>query len=232
MSALSNKQQEIRRAIQASKAPGVVRAVVDRRLTYLTWPRLHSLQRACRDVAEVPGDVVECGVGLGGSGVVLASLTGRPYHGYDVFGMVPPPGSCDSFDAHARYQELATGHGRGPGGERYFGYRRDLAAVVSSTFTSFGLRDAQLHQGRFADTLHPQAPVALAHVDCEWHDAVAICLQRLEPWLAPGAVVVVDDYFAFAGVRAATDAFTAAHPEFELLRAPEHLVLRRALQPL
>jgi asparagine synthase (glutamine-hydrolysing) len=227
MSALSNKQQEIRRAIQSSKAPGVARTVVDRRLTYLSWPRLHSLQRAVREIEEVPGDVVECGVGLGGSGIVLASLSRRPYHGYDVFGMVPPPGASDSFDAHARYHQIAGGQVRGPGGDPYFGYRRDLIGTVTDTFARFGLRDVTLHQGRFEETLHPQAPVALAHVDCEWHDAVALCLARLEPWLSPGAIVVVDDYFAFAGVRSATDAFVAAHPEFEFLRSPEHLVLRR-----
>jgi asparagine synthase (glutamine-hydrolysing) len=228
MSALSNKQDEIRRAIQSSRAPSVVRAVVDRRLTYLTWPRLHSLQRACREIAEVPGDVVECGVGLGGSGVVLASLAGRPYHGYDVFGMVPPPGISDSFDAHARYRQITGGRVRGPGGDPYFGYRRDLLGRVTETFSSFGLRDVTLHQGQFADTLRPTAPVALAHVDCEWHDSVALALERLEPWLGPGAIVIVDDYFAFNGVRAATDAFVAAHPGFESLRTPEHLVLRRA----
>lgn len=227
MSALSNKQQEIRRAIQSSKAPGVARTVVDRRLTYLTWPRLHSLQRAVRDVEEVPGDIVECGVGLGGSGVVLASLSRRPYHGYDVFGMVPPPGGGDAFDAHARYHQIVGGQVRGPGGDPYFGYRRDLIGTVTDTFARFGLREVTLHQGRFEETLHPQAPVALAHVDCEWHDAVAVCLARLEPWLGRGAVVVVDDYFAFAGVRTATDAFVAQHPEFEVLRSPEHLVLRR-----
>jgi len=228
MSALSNKQDEIRRAIQSSRAPSVVRAVVDRRLTYLTWPRLHSLQRACREIAEVPGDVVECGVGLGGSGVVLASLAGRPYHGYDVFGMVPPPGISDSFDAHARYRQITGGRVRGPGGDPYFGYRRDLLGRVTETFSSFGLRDVTLHQGQFADTLRPTAPVALAHVDCEWHDSVALALERLEPWLGPGAIVIVDDYFAFNGVRAATDAFVAAHPGFESVRTPEHLVLRRA----
>lgn len=227
MSALSNKQQEIRRAIQSSKAPGVARTVVDRRLTYLTWPRLVSLQRACREIEEVPGDVVECGVGLGGSGVVLASLSRRPYHGYDVFGMVPPPGAADAFEAHARYQQIAGGKGRGPGGDPYFGYRRDLLGTVTDTFARFGLRDVTLHQGRFEETLRPQAPVALAHVDCEWHDPVALCLERLEPWLGPGSLVVVDDYFAYAGVRAATDAFLNAHSDFRTLRAPEHLVLRR-----
>src|SRR4051812_2990956 len=172
MSALSSKQEEIRRAIQSSRAPGIARAVVDRRLTYLTWRRLQSLERACREIAEVPGDVVECGVGLGGSGIVLAKLTRRRYHGYDVFGMVPPPGASDSLDAHARYQQLKTGRGRGPGGDPYFGYRRDLLGAVTQSFSGFGLHDARLHPGRFEDTLHPQAPVALAHVDCEWRDAV------------------------------------------------------------
>src|SRR3954467_13714501 len=139
MSALSNKQKEIRRAIQSSKAPGVVRTVVDRRLTYLTWPRLHSLQRACREIEEVPGDVLECGVGLGGSGIVLATLSGRPYRGYDVFGMAPAPGAHDGFDAHARYQQITGGKGQGPGGDPYFGYRRDLHAAVTQNFASFGL---------------------------------------------------------------------------------------------
>ena len=100
--------------------------------------------------------------------------------------------------------------------------------TVTETFASFGLRESvTLHQGHFEETLHPQAPIALAHVDCEWHDAVALCLERLEPWLSPRAIVVLDDYFAFAGVRRATDAFVEAHPEFQPLRSPEHLVLRR-----
>jgi asparagine synthase (glutamine-hydrolysing) len=228
MSALSSKQEEIRRAIQSSRAPAVVRAVVERRLTYLSWPRLQSLQRACREIAEVPGDVVECGVGLGGSGVVLASLSGRRYHGFDVFGMVPPPGASDGFDAHARYDQIVRGGGQGPGGERYFGYRRDLLGAVHETFANFRVRDVTLHAGPFADTLRPDAPVALAHIDCEWHDSVALCLERLEPWLQSGAIVVIDDYFAFTGVRAAADSFLAAHPSFEMLRSPEHLVLRRA----
>jgi O-methyltransferase len=172
MSTPSNKRHEIRSAIQSSRAPAVVRSVVDRRLTYLTWPRLFSLQRACAEIAEVPGDVVECGVGLGGSGVVLATLTRRPYHGYDVFGMVPPPGASDAFDAQTRYQQIAGGKGRGPGGEPYWGYRRDLLGTVTQTFASFGLDTISLHQGHFADTLHLTAPVALAHVDCarRWLD--------------------------------------------------------------
>jgi asparagine synthase (glutamine-hydrolysing) len=227
MSALSSKQDEIRRAIQSSRAPAVVREVVHRRLTYLTWPRLHSLHRACREIAEVPGDVVECGVGLGGSGIVLATLSGRPYRGFDVFGMAPPPGGNDGFDAHARYQQLTGGKGRGPGGDPYFGYRRDLHATVAQTFASFGLRDVELTCGHFEDTLHPDAPIAIAHIDCEWHDPVALALSRLEPQLGAGSIVVVDDYLAFQGVRAATDAFLAAHPGFEVVRRPEHLVLRR-----
>lgn len=230
MSALANKQNEIRQAIQRSRAPAVVRAVVERRLTYLSWARLQSLQRACREIEEVPGAVVECGVGLGGSGVVLASLSRRRYDGYDVFGMVPPPGPHDGADARARFEQLAGGRLRGPQGERHYAYSRDLRRSVEGTFASFGIRDFSLHEGRFAATLRPSAPVALAHVDCEWHDAVALSLQRLEPWLGPGSIVVVDDYFAFAGVRAATDAFLAAHPGFETLRTPEHLVLRRTLQ--
>ena len=79
------------------------------------------------------------------TGVVLATLSRRPYHGHDVFGMVPPPGASDSFDAHARYHQIAGGQVRGPGGDPYFGYRHDLLGTVTETFAGFGLRDVTLH---------------------------------------------------------------------------------------
>jgi O-methyltransferase len=84
-----------------------------------------------------------------------------------------------------------------------------------------------LHQGRCEDTVRPAGPIAIAHVDCEWHDPVAVALERLEPCLRTGAMAIVDDYFAYAGVRAATDAFLRAHPAFQVVRSPEHVVIRR-----
>ena len=53
---------------------GLGRKVRRDHLTYLTYERLASLQRAADEVRAIPGAVIECGVALGGSGIVLARL--------------------------------------------------------------------------------------------------------------------------------------------------------------
>jgi hypothetical protein len=78
-----------------------------------------------------------------------------------------------------------------------------------------------LHEGLFEDMLHPRRPVALAHVDSDWHDPVATCLERIAPHLSPGGFIVLDDYDDYddyGGCRDATDAFLARRPGFELAR--------------
>jgi O-methyltransferase len=88
----------------------------------------------------------------------------------------------------------------------------------------------QLHRGLFEDTLHPDRPVAFAHVDCDWHDPVALSLARIYPHLSPGGYLVVDDYYAYGGATAAVDAFRSAHPELVVVESgqSEHMLLRRA----
>ena len=87
-----------------------------------------------------------------------------------------------------------------------------------------------LHRGLFEDTLKPSEAVAFAHIDCDWHDPVGLSLERIHPHLSPGALVVIDDYYAYGGARSAVDQFLAAHPDLRAApsRDREHLVLRRA----
>ncbi|HWI72543.1 MAG TPA: TylF/MycF/NovP-related O-methyltransferase [Baekduia sp.] len=192
------------------------RTVRARRLTYLTPRRLLDLQ-SCADAVNaeaVPGDVVECGVALGGSAILLASMKGeeRAFHGYDVFGLIPPPGPNDPPEAHARHAEIASGSSPGLGGDVYYGYQDDLLQRVTNAFTTFGLTvgdadDIHLHRGLFDDTLAVERPVALAHVDSDWFDPVDTCLRRIAPHLEPGGFIVLDDYNDYGGCRAAADAY-------------------------
>jgi asparagine synthase (glutamine-hydrolysing) len=62
-------------------------------------------------------------------------------------------------------------------------------------------------KGLFQDTMHFAEPVALAHVDGDWYESVMTCLTRLDPVLVPGGVMVIDDYDAWSGCRAAVDEF-------------------------
>ena len=110
---------------------------------------------------DVPGDVAEFGMALGGSAIVLArhaTRRGRGFHGFDVFGMIPPPTSeKDDDKSRDRYRKIATGESRGLGGDLYYGYRDDLYADVCRSFTRFGLEidnsTVSLHKGLFEETL-------------------------------------------------------------------------------
>ena len=71
------------------------------------------------------------------------------------------------------------------------------------------------HEGLFEDTLHPDGPVAVAHLDGDWYQSLIVCLERIEPVLSPGGVLVIDDYEAWSGAQRAVDDFLA-RPEVTL----------------
>src|SRR5687768_16893663 len=85
-------------------------AVRNERLTYLSVEKFSRLEETVREVLErqIPGDVLEFGVALGGSGIVLAKHAvhaGRAFHGFDVFGMIPEPASeKDDVKSKDRYK--------------------------------------------------------------------------------------------------------------------------------
>jgi len=216
LSTVTHKAANLRAQRSLSTIAKDVRA---RRLTYLTPRRLLALQTAAEEVNAdgVPGDFLECGVALGGSAILLASMKGedRSFHGYDVFGLIPPPGPNDPPEAHARHAEITSGTSAGLGGDVYYGYQDNLLQRVTEAFADFGItvgEDVRLHRGLFDDTLSVDGPVALAHVDSDWFDPVDTCLRRIGPHLSPGGRIVLDDYFDYGGCRKAADSYVAEHP--------------------
>jgi predicted O-methyltransferase YrrM len=49
--------------------------------------------------------------------------------------------------------------------------------------------------------------IALAHIDGDWYESVKTCLERIEPHLVSGGVLVIDDYDAWSGCRTAVDEY-------------------------
>ena len=218
-----------------AKLSPVAREVLEQNLTYLAPRKLLRIERCIADLDRdgVPGCLVETGMALGGSGIVIASHAGdRRFHGYDVFGMIPPPGPNDPPEVHERYRVISSGESRGIGGDEYYGYRDDLYEQVAAAFAARGLPidggARSLHRGLFEDTLHLSEPVALVHIDCDWYEPVMLCLERLHPLLSPGGYVIADDYFDWEGARRACDEFLAAHPDLERVVERGHLIVRRA----
>jgi asparagine synthase (glutamine-hydrolysing) len=221
------------RALTASRA---AREVRKRHLTYLGYDALADLEHAVLqlEAAGVPGILVEAGCALGGSTVVLglAKRPGRPLWAYDVFGLIPPPSDADGDDIHSRYRTVVQGEARGIGGDKYYGYEDNLRDKVANTLRSFGL-DLEAHriellQGLFQDTLRLDGPVALAHIDADWYESVKTCLERIEPRLSRGGVLVIDDYSHWSGCRKAVDEYFAdKRDRYDFVhRARLHIVRR------
>lgn len=222
--------------MRARRAVGPLsREVRDRHLTYLSWPKLATLERGLAriDAEGVPGDVFELGVALGGSAAVLADGMGpgRAFHGYDVFGMIPPPSERDDQHTHERYETIAGGSATGLGGDTYYGYLDDLYDRVSDTLSSFGQpvdgQRVSLHKGTFEETLHPTGPVAFAHIDADWYEPVKLCFERLHPHLSVGGLIVLDDFFDYAGCATATHEYLAQHEDLRMIRADASAIVRR-----
>lgn len=214
-----------RRLHAASLSPDA-RQVREERLTYLTPEKLKRLEGGLREVLKrgVPGDVLEFGVALGGSAVLLAKRargSGRRFAGFDVFAMIPPPTSeKDDAKSKERYEVIAAGRSKGIGGDDYYGYREDLYGDVVATFGRHGLavdgREVALVKGLFEETwpVHGSQAVAFAHIDCDWYDPVKYCLASVAAQLSPGGVMILDDYNDYGGCKTAADEFIANHPGF------------------
>ena len=214
----------------------LVHKVLRDKLTYLNSAALFDLRDAVRraDRQRQSGMLIEGGCALGGSAIVMGASredTSRPLYVHDVFGMIPAPGERDGQDVHDRYAVIASGSTRGLGDDSYYGYRPDLETEVAGSFARFGMPPAasnvRLVKGLFQDTVRPDGPVAVAHIDGDWYESVTTCLQRIWPALVPGGVMVIDDYLHWSSCRAAVDEFTAGQPGCERVwRSRLHLVKR------
>jgi len=234
---LSDLRRRATNRLNRIKLPPVAREVRRRHLTYLSDAKFLSLRDAVRQVkrGNVAGDFAEFGVALGGSAIYLASELedGRRLRGYDVFGMIPPPGERDDEKSKERYEIIRSGRSEGLGGDVYYGYQEDLFGRVCETFRTFGYpvdgSRIVLQAGLFEQTVGFGAEdrLALVHIDCDWHDPVTFCLERTAPVLSHGGMMILDDYNDYGGCRRAADAFIADNPAFELVRTEPHAVIRK-----
>lgn len=222
-----------RRGLRDPRGALLAARIQQRRLTYLDAAALLDLRDRAReaDVAGRPGTFIEAGCALGGSAIILAaSKSGqRPLLVFDVFGMIPPPSERDGTDVLQRYAEIRTGASKGIQDDPYYGYDSGLLSTVERNFRSFGIdldrSRVQLVQGLFEDTVHPDSPVALAHIDGDWYDSVAVCLREIWPVMSMGGVIVIDDYDDWSGCRQAVDDFLRVTPDARTERRSRlHLV--------
>jgi O-methyltransferase len=156
---------------------------------------------------EQDGDVVEAGTFRGGSAVVLATaLRDRPdrtLHLFDRWGDVPAPTQEDGrqvaeYDARRR-AELVVKH------------RDALSRCRHLVLEEAGIpaEHVTFNQGWFHETFprYAGAPIAMAHLDSDFYEPMALSLRFVEEHAAPVCVIAIDDYDTFDGARQAVDEF-------------------------
>ena len=199
----------------------IIGLIDDSKMTYLTKLKLLDLARSLESINKknISGSIVECGVGLGGSSILLEKVNfqKRDLLMYDVFGMIPPPTVEDESDSRIRYAEIANLRSPGIGGNLYYGYEQDLINKVKSNFEKFSIDTKEKHikfiVGDVRSTLElGNMKIALAHIDLDWYEGVKVALVKLWGNLSPGGLLIVDDYWAYKGCKNATDEFLKSIP--------------------
>jgi hypothetical protein len=171
---------------------------------------------------QIPGSIVECGVWRGGSSMAMALAliergdVSREMFLFDTFEGMPPPTELDK-DFHGS-----------PALDQLLSTPKEAAVWCHAT-----LDDVRANMGRTAypaDKLHfirgqveqtiPQpelhAPIAILRLDTDWYESTKHELHQLFPMLAPGGVLIIDDYGHWQGARRAVDEFLAAHRDVPL----------------
>ena len=157
------------------------------------------------------GCIIECGTWRGGMAAGLAVLggPGRHYHFFDSFAGLPPVGARDG-DAAQRWQSGTV--------DNCTAERAEFDRVIAAA--AIPPDRLHIHAGFFADTFPAVAvpPVAILRLDVDWYDSTLLCLEKFWDSLLPGALVLIDDYYAWEGCRKAVHAFLARREAAEPIR--------------
>jgi len=168
-------------------------------------------------VRNVPGAIVECGIGRARSLLVMAALNklldpgeggGRAIYGYDSFEGFPEPSPEDASKRDPKKGDWS----HSPSGK--YKYDSDFIRTVLDNACITG--EIGLEKGYFTDSLrnYSKEPIALLHVDGDLYESYIDVLNALYPFVCIGGVIVFDDFMYNAppdekwpGARKAVDEF-------------------------
>lgn len=186
--------------------------------TLVSWGRLASLwhQVAYLDRAGIAGALVECGVYRGGSTAMMALAHAarvkppvRQLHLFDSFEGVPEPAAIDGARAHREF-------GRACRAERALAAPASVSRELLTARCAYPESLIHYHVGWFEQTLMADrgtvGTIALLRFDGDLYESARVCLEQLYEQVAPGGIVVIDDYFQYEGCRRAVDEFMRKLP--------------------
>ena len=178
--------------------------------------RALNLARYYLRTLSIPGSRAECGTLKGFSALLLARVaravdpgyTGAGMHLVDSFEGLSAPTPKDA----VRTAKSPDGSADGvfPAGKGIMACSMEHVQRVLHEFP-----DIAFHKGWIPDVLKelPETPWAFVHVDVDLYEPTLACLEYFMPRLAPGGVIVNDDYASpmFPGGGIAWDEYCGRH---------------------
>jgi hypothetical protein len=165
-----------------------------------------------RNIASVPGAVVECGVYKGASltrfatfRALLENNDSRKIYGFDAFGAFPTTGVQSQADQSfiGKFEEQG---GAGISSE-------SLGRLLRAK----GFANFDLIKGDVFDTIpalirtSPYLRIALLHLDMDVYEPTRFAVDQLLPHMAPGGLIVFDDYNSVEGATRVADELCRSH---------------------
>ncbi|GAA2104784.1 hypothetical protein GCM10009841_23130 [Microlunatus panaciterrae] len=186
--------------------------------TMNTHEKLYYLYSAVRyvEAQAIPGAFVECGVWRGGSMLAAArtlellGTTERDLYLFDTFsGMTEP----DERDVHVWAKKSATEILSSDDTTAAKMFIPASLDDVRAGFDELSYPPGRIHyvEGPVEETIPDRAPeqIAILRLDTDWYASTRHELDTLYHRLAPGGVLIIDDYGSWQGSRDATDEFLA-----------------------
>jgi O-methyltransferase len=194
--------------------------------TMLLIERLYDIYKTIEYVCRhnIEGDIVECGVALGGAVMTAAETlthfqsTERKIYLYDTFAGMTQPGAhdfdlfgkhCSTLDPLAMYWPDGSHYERIQKNLRLCRYPYDRFVFV---------------KGPVEETLPGVVPdkIAYLRLDTDFYEPTKQELVHLFPRLVAGGVITIDDYGSYLGARKATDEYFATCPDQVLLHRVDY----------
>jgi O-methyltransferase len=180
--------------------------------------RMYALYQATQYVsrAKIPGAIVECGVWRGGSMMLSARTlaaggdTGRELWLYDTYEGMSEPGAHDrDWRGIAAAELMKKGEANKETSVWCYSSIDEVRANMART--GYPAERVRYVKGKVEDTIPGEAPaqIALLRLDTDFYESTYHELRHLYPRLAPGGVLIIDDYGHWAGARKAVDQFLA-----------------------
>lgn len=213
-------QHEARRkalAVPRDMEPAFV-AIYERCAPYTmtSAERMYALYQGVRHAVArgIDGDMVECGVWRGGSAMLIAlalmelDAADRRIVLFDTFaGMTRP----DAVDRRAKdgSETLTKWEHFRRDGHNDWAYAPLDEVKANMASTGYPADRIDYVAGAVEETLPDRAParIALLRLDTDWYRSTYHEMLHLFPRLAPGGVLILDDYGSFEGARKAVDQY-------------------------